>query len=144
MPKVRARVSSAVILAAVLALPLAACDQHPSAERAGKTIDQQADAASRKLESSADKLRDQTSVASSQAKEVLGDASITTKVKAAIFAEPGLRSLQVNVDTKEGVVTLSGSVDSPSLKDRAQQLASAVEGVKSVDNRLVAKSTTGS
>jgi hyperosmotically inducible protein len=75
---------------------------------------------------------------------VLSDAAITTRVKAAILAEPGLKSLQINVDTTNRVVKLSGSVDSQTLKDRAQQLASAVEGVESVDNRLVVKSTTSS
>jgi len=49
---------------------------------------------------------------SEKAGVAIDDAEITTKVKAAIFAEPGLKTLQISVDTIKGVVTLSGSVDS--------------------------------
>jgi len=72
----------------------------------------------------------------------LNDAEITAKIKTAIFAEPGLKSLQISVDTIGGVVTLSGSVDSPASSDRAKALAAAVAGVKEVDNRLSVKSAT--
>ena len=65
--------------------------------------------------------------------------ALIAKIKAAIFAEPGLKALQINVDTAQGVVTLSGSVDSMVSSDKAVALASAVDGVKSVDNRLVQK-----
>ena len=69
----------------------------------------------------------------------IDDAEITTKVKAAIFAEPGLKTLQISVDTIKGVVTLSGSVDSSPSRDRAKALAGAVAGVKEVKNQLVIK-----
>ena len=69
----------------------------------------------------------------------MDDAEITTKVKAGIFAEPGLKSLQIGVDTIKGVVTLSGSVDSWPSSDRAKTLAGAVAGVKEVKNLLVTK-----
>ncbi len=72
--------------------------------------------------------------------EILDDAAITSKVRAAIFAEPSLKSLQINVDTVKGKVTLSGAVDSQESKDLAGQLAGAVADVKKVDNRLVIKS----
>ena len=49
------------------------------------------------------------------------------------------RRCKINVDTANGVVTLSGAVDSPSKVDRATQVAQAVQGVKSVDNRLTVK-----
>ena len=69
----------------------------------------------------------------------IGDAAITAKVKAAIIAEPGLKSTQINVDTANGVVTLSGSIDSQQNMDRASQVAQSVGGVKSVDNKLSLK-----
>ena len=59
--------------------------------------------------------------------------------KAAIFAEPGLKTLQISVDTVKSVVTLSGSVDSEPSSDRVKVLASAVSGVTRVENRLVQK-----
>ena len=71
----------------------------------------------------------------------VSDAAITTKVKSAIVSEPGLKALQINVDTADGVVTLTGVVDAPQNIDRAMQVAQAVEGVKFVNNRLSVKSS---
>ena len=109
---------------------LAACDKPGPAETAGKKIDQTADKAREKLGEQGAK----TGVA-------IDDAAITAKVKAAIFAEPGLKTLQISVDPVNGVVTLSGSVDARSSRDRAKALAGAVAGVKEVENRLALKST---
>ncbi len=67
------------------------------------------------------------------------DTAITAKVKAAILAEPGLKSLQINVDTKDATVTLTGNVDSDMLRDRAKQIAMATEGVKNVVDNLSVK-----
>jgi hyperosmotically inducible protein len=64
------------------------------------------------------------------------DASITAKVKSAIMAEPGLKSTDITVDTKDAVVTLTGTVPSAPLKDRAKEIASNVAGVKSVQDNL--------
>ena len=75
-----------------------------------------------------------------QAGLAVDDAAITAKVKAAIVAEPGLKAMQINVDTDKGVVTLSGSVDSVSNSEKAKTLADAVAGVKAVENRLELKS----
>ena len=75
-----------------------------------------------------------------QAGDKLGDAAITAKVKTALIGEPGLKALKIDVDTANGIVTLTGSVDSPQNLERATQVAQAVEGVKSVDNRLNIKS----
>lgn len=71
--------------------------------------------------------------------EYVDDAAITTKVKAAILAEPGLKTLQIGVETYKDVVQLSGFVDSAQAKTRAGQVAAGVPGVKSVRNDLVIK-----
>jgi osmotically-inducible protein OsmY len=71
--------------------------------------------------------------------EYVDDATITTKVKAAILDEPSLKSLQVNVETFQDVVQLSGFVDSSQSKSKAGQLARAVDGVRSVKNDLVVR-----
>ncbi len=70
------------------------------------------------------------------ATEVVSDAAITGKVKAAVMAEPGIRSLKIDVDTKDGIVTLNGKVDSQEHKERAMQVAQNVNGVKSVVDNL--------
>ncbi len=82
-----------------------------------------------------------TTTATTSAGAKVDDAAITTKVKAALMAEPGLRSLEINVDTRDNVVTLNGTVDSQEKKQRAMQLAQGVEGVKSVSDNLVVKSS---
>ena len=70
------------------------------------------------------------------------DTAITAKVKAAIIAEPGLKSLGINVDTKDAMVTLSGAVDSSNLRDRAKQIAASTPGVRNVVDNLVIKTTS--
>jgi len=72
-------------------------------------------------------------------KRELTDGYITTKVKAAILAEKGLKTMQISVETQEGIVLLSGFVDSATQVTRAEQVAKGVEGVKSVKNALVLK-----
>ena len=75
-----------------------------------------------------------------QTANAVDDAAITAKVKTAIMAEPGLKSTDINVDTKDAVVTLTGTVPSAPLKDRAKEIATNVSGVKSVQDNLVAQS----
>ena len=118
---------------------LSACDKPGPAERAGKNIDRAADDAGKHIGYATDKVTVTMAEQSNKAGVVIDDAEITTKVKAAIFAEPGLKTLQISVDTVKGVVTLSGSVDSLSVSDRAKALAGAVSGVNEVKNQLVIK-----
>lgn len=125
----------------LLVVGLAACDKPGPAETAGKKIDQTADEANKKIGKAADKVGEKLNEQGEKAGVAIDDAEITAKVKAAIFAEPGLKSLQISVDTIKGVVTLTGSVDSPASSDRAKALASAVTGVKQVENRLALTST---
>ena len=123
----------------LLAAGLAACEKPGPAETAGKKIDQTADDAGNKVRETADKVGDKLAVQGDKTAVAIDDAEITTKVKAAIFAEPGLKTLQIGVDTIKGVVTLSGSVDTQSNSDMAKALAIAVAGVVKVENRLVLK-----
>ena len=68
--------------------------------------------------------------------EAAGDAAVTAKVKAALLAEKGVDGMRINVDTRDGNVTLSGNVPEPAQVERATQVARDIEGVKGVDNRL--------
>lgn len=84
-----------------------------------------------------------TACASTKKQESTGqyidDSVITTKVKAAIFEEKTLKTLQINVKTFKGVVQLSGFVDSPQEVSKAGEIARTVENVVSVKNDLVVK-----
>jgi len=71
--------------------------------------------------------------------EYVDDAAITGKVKAAILNEPGLKSLQIGVETFKDTVQLSGFVDSAAAKTRAAEVTAGVPGVKAVRNNLVVK-----
>jgi osmotically-inducible protein OsmY len=67
------------------------------------------------------------------------DSVLTTKVKAKLVEDNTTKARHINVTTKNGVVTLSGTVDSTTEKDAAAQDAQKVEGVASVDNQLTVK-----
>lgn len=71
--------------------------------------------------------------------QVVDDGAITMKVKAALAGDPRTKAHQVNVETREGVVQLSGFVDNSEAKSTAEELARAVDNVKSVDNELSVK-----
>ena len=65
-----------------------------------------------------------------------GDTAITSEVKAKLLADDIVPSRKVKVETTDGVVQLSGSVDSQAQSDRAESIAKAIDGVKSVKNDL--------
>ncbi len=68
--------------------------------------------------------------------EYMDDTVVTGKVKTAIFAEPTLKSAEINVETFKGVVQLSGFVGSQAMEDKAVTVARGVAGVKSVKNDM--------
>jgi hyperosmotically inducible protein len=67
------------------------------------------------------------------------DTVITTKVKTALLKEKNLKSTAVSVETRDGVVLLSGFVRDEGQKDRALKAASSVGGVASVKDALVVR-----
>jgi osmotically-inducible protein OsmY len=71
--------------------------------------------------------------------QYVDDSVITTKVKAAIFKEDTLKTLQINVKTYNGTVQLSGFVDSSRSVTKAGEVARAVENVAAVQNDLIVK-----
>jgi osmotically-inducible protein OsmY len=126
-------------LSLLLAVGLAACDKPGPAESAGKKMDQTAEDAGRNITQAADKAGNKMSEQSAKTGVAIEDTEITTKVKGGIFAEPGLKTLQISVDTVKGVVTLTGAVDSPLSRDKAITIARSVAGVSEVENHLVLK-----
>lgn len=137
-------------ISSLLVVGLSACEKPGPAETAGKKIDQTVEEAGKKIDQTVeeagkkmgeatDTVAEKMAEQSEKAGVAIDDAEITAKVKAAIFAEPGLKTLQISVDTVKGVVTLSGSADSLASSDRAKALAGAVVGVRKVENRLALK-----
>jgi hyperosmotically inducible protein len=71
--------------------------------------------------------------------EVVDDATITTKVKAALLQAPDVKGLDVKVETDMAVVQLSGFVASQAQIDKAVELAKGISGVREVQNEMSVK-----
>jgi hyperosmotically inducible protein len=67
---------------------------------------------------------------------VIDDATITATVKARLLDDPLVQGLQIDVDTRDGVVYLTGSVKTEKEKDRAIELARVTEHVRDVQPNL--------
>lgn len=74
--------------------------------------------------------------ANEQLEPYMADAEVTAKVKARLTADPEVNPFQIDVDTIDGTVTLSGVVDSARQKEEAESLARGTEGVVAVVNNL--------
>jgi len=71
--------------------------------------------------------------------EYIDDSVITAKIKTQLATDDFLKSFQIRVESRKGIVQLSGFVDSQNAIDEAGQIARGVEGVKSVKNDLIVK-----
>lgn len=68
--------------------------------------------------------------------EATGDAAVTAAVKSKFLADTTVSGLKIDVDTKDNVVTLTGTVSSAAEKAEAVRIARATDGVKSVRDNL--------
>jgi hyperosmotically inducible periplasmic protein len=75
----------------------------------------------------------------SSSSQGVDDSEITAKVKMALTGDPRTKAHQINIETREGVVQLSGFVDNSEAKSTAEELARAVHHVKGVDNEIDVK-----
>jgi hyperosmotically inducible periplasmic protein len=116
----------------------AGCDKAGVGEKTGKKVDQATEQARAKLKDLGTSIGDKTEGTA----EYLDDAAITAKIKGDILADPLLKVLEISVKTLNGVVTLSGTVDTKLSVDRAEEVVRLVKGVKSLDNKLVVKTAS--
>lgn len=144
------------LAALALLAGLAACGQREG----GQTVGQQLDQALGRTRQAANDVRQGGREAANDARtsvmgaggerkdtgpsESLGmkidDAGITAKVKTGLAADKDLSAGKIEVDTREGVVTLKGDVANAAAKSRATEIARNVKNVKSVINDLTVKS----
>jgi hyperosmotically inducible protein len=73
-------------------------------------------------------------------KHTVLNATLTARVKSQLLMNTNTTGTDINVDSDEGVVTLSGEVESPEEKDLAIRIASNTDGAKSVNDRLMVRS----
>lgn len=128
-------------LAALLAL--GACGQRTDDQTVGQKIDsgvakteQAAAEAGAAVKEAGNKAETAVMGAAADTRSVVSDAEITAKVNAGLAADKDLSAIKINVDTKDGIVTLNGPVPSAAAKSRASDIARNVKDVKSVDNQL--------
>jgi len=122
-------------LLVVFALGSVGCERQGPAEQAGQSIDRTVEKTGDKME----ELKESASAKMEEAGAYIDDTAITAKIKADLLADPLLKVFQISVTTADGVVTLSGEVDSQASIDRSEAIASGVENVVSVQNELVVK-----
>lgn len=139
-----------------LTLSLSACNKQDS----GQTVGQKLDSAVAKTEQVAGEAKSEAKSAMASAESsmknsggeakadaknaanavanTVDDVAITASVSAALVKDPDLSAIKINVDTKNGSVSLNGPAPSVAAKERATSIAQGVKGVTSVINNLVA------
>jgi hyperosmotically inducible periplasmic protein len=135
-------ISWGAMLATLLAL--GACDSRNDGATAGQQVDRAVDSAKsaaaeakQTARQGLDEAAQVTKETSDQVARKVGDAAITAAVNADLAKDPELSALRINVDTKEGHVSLYGSAPNEAAKQRAQTIAASEKGVSGVDNQLV-------
>ena len=96
-----------------------------AADRAGDKADAKTDDAQRKAGDTADRAGD-----------AAGNATLTAAIKTKFLADTAVSGLKIDVDSNNGVVTLTGTVPTAAEKKRALAIAKETDGVKSVIDRL--------
>lgn len=124
--------ASAALGAALLTAMLASGCDRDDPRSLGERLD---DAVGESREQARQTQRE-AGTAMDQASSTLDDAAITARINAALAGDPQLSALGINVDTRQGQVSLNGTAPDEASRERATALARAVEGVQSVDNRL--------
>lgn len=128
-----------LLVAAALTLGLAACGERvdtPPSEPGNPAVGQAIDGAGQRTEQAGSTVREDASRMAENVERKIDDAAITASVNASLAKDPDLSAVKIDVDTKGGVVTLSGPAPTAAAKDRATSLAQAVDGVAGVNNNL--------
>ena len=117
----------------LLTVGLGGCEKPGAGERAGRAVDQTVDEAGKKIAGTADKAEAEAA----KARVAVDDAAVTTRIKAAFLAESGLNTLQISVDTVQGVVTLNGAVASKRSTSASVMFASKAVSQRCGRSRMV-------
>lgn len=129
--KASAKITSIAAISALVLLA-AGCDRKNENQTAGQTLDNTVAETKQESHEVANTVEQKTD----SAVQTVDDAAITATVKAKLVADDELKAIDINVDTKGGVVTLTGAAPSPAAVDRATTIAKSVDGVSNVTNQL--------
>lgn len=128
---------AAIALVSSFALFAAGCDRNKGPE--GRTAGEKLDNAIADVKQKSSELGATVERKTEQAGKAIDDAAITTAVKSKYIADDTLKGLDISVGTEQGVVVLTGSVQSETARERATQIAQGVDGVVRVRNSLTIK-----
>jgi hyperosmotically inducible protein len=160
--------TGSIVAAVALMLTLGACSKNDENKTAGQKLDgaiaateQKATEIKAEVKDAAVQARDQSKTAMAEVTadvkdatasakasgektaatlgDKLDDAAITASVKTGLAKDTDLSAIKIEVDTKNGVVSLMGPAPSSAAKDRATEIAKSVKGVTSVSNKLAVK-----
>ena len=125
-------------------LALTACNRQEDGKTVGQSIDsgiakteQAAKDAGNAMKDASKDVQAAGSQAGTSVGEKIDDMAITAKVSGNLAKDPDLSAIKINVDTKDGVVTLNVPAPTAAAKDKATAIAKEVQGVTSVNNQLM-------
>ena len=133
---------AAVTLVSSLALFAAGCDRTPDEPEVAEpavtepSVNERMDDTANDSRNATSGMGDSIERSADQAGQAIDDASITAAVKSKYLIDDTLKGLQISVDTVQGVVSLTGTVQNDAAKELATQIAQGTEGVVRVDNQL--------
>ena len=152
------KLKSATLALSIVALAaLSACNKQSDGQTAGQKLDaalagtqQAAEEAKAKAEASMAKAGDAMKAASQKTEGsgtktlqsmagIADDAAITASISAEFAKDADLSAFKINVDTKDGNVSLNGPAPTAAARDKATKLAKSIKGVASVSNNLTVK-----
>ena len=122
--------TSIAVVAAILSLCIAGCGKPATPEEPAKTAAPPAPVSAPQAKSqNAEPVRSDPAAAA--------DTALVAAVKAALAADSRVKSFAIDIRASNGAVELFGTVDTKSSMDKAERIAAAVDGVKSVKNHLM-------
>lgn len=128
--KIDSGISTRMTLLALLAFALSGCGKEAPPKQAVQALPMPvAPAQQEAAKGDAEKMAAQTARAAA-------DKELAGRVKAALVAERSINAHGIDVVAKDGAVTLYGTAETRMRRDMAEKVASRVDGVKSVDNKL--------
>ena len=138
----RSKTSRTLLLAAVLSMAAAGCGKHNGDEAGAGSGAGTAGSGAATTTSGATGTTGSGSSGNGTAATAglaIDDSIITTKLKTALLADTTLKGSDISVETRNGEVSLTGTVSSPAQKDHAVKIAQSLNGVKNVNNLLALK-----
>lgn len=150
-----ARAAGTLACATVALFALTACGKQDDGKTAGQSLDEgiaKTEQATREAKNKAASAMDSAAAALKQASqdaqvsgrqatadmgEKIDDMVITATVSTGLAKDAELSALKIDVDSDNGVVTLSGPVPTAAAREKASEIAMRVKGVRSVKNQLV-------